>query len=62
MAAVGPDGGGGANLEDRLGRISQMLEEAVAMLRNTMVEVREEADEAGREQQKQRPERGKENR
>ncbi len=31
------------NLEERLSLISQMLEEAVDLLRNTMSEVREEA-------------------
>lgn len=34
---------GSGNLEDRLSLISQMLEEAVELLRNTMTEVREEA-------------------
>lgn len=35
--------GGGGHLEDRLSLISQMLEEAVVLLRSTMSEVREEA-------------------
>lgn len=41
-----PATGSGGALEDRLGLISQMLEEAVAMLRTTMAEVREEAGKA----------------
>lgn len=35
--------GNPGNLEDRLSLISQMLEEAVELLRSTMTEVREEA-------------------
>jgi hypothetical protein len=35
--------GGAGNLEDRLSLVSQMLEEAVELLRSTMTEVREEA-------------------
>lgn len=36
--------GGGSNIEDRLSLISNMLEEAVGLLRETMSEVRDEAD------------------
>lgn len=35
---------GASNLEERLSLISKMLEEAVDLLRNTMSEVRDEAD------------------
>lgn len=35
---------GAGNLEERLSLISSMLEEAVDLLRNTMSEVRDEAD------------------
>jgi hypothetical protein len=44
MASVNPS----ASLEDRLDLVSKMLEEAVALLRSTMVEVREEVEEEER--------------